>query len=119
MQQDLISVCSLKVADIKFKVVIATLLLNERLVHLALWFVLKKQTSKVKIWSFIWLGSNRSFTDETITVPQIWRQFPAQALSNPFGYGLLSPLITALNHVGYSQSERVWLLFVFFPGADT
>lgn len=50
------------------------------------------------LW-FIWLGSNGSFRDETITMSQIGRQLPAQALSNPVGYALLSPLMMALNHV--------------------
>lgn len=60
---------------------------------------LKWCTQVLNIWSFIWLESNRSFRDETITVSQIARQFTAQAPSNPFGYGLLSLLMMALNHV--------------------
>lgn len=36
----------------------------------------------------------------------IGRQLPAQALSNPFCYGPLSPLMTALNHV-FRASEGV------------
>lgn len=46
----------------------------------------------------------------------IWGPFPAQTLPNPFGYGLLSPLMIVLIHVGYSDSERLLLLSVFFPG---
>ncbi len=46
--------------------------------------------------------SNGSFRDETITRSQTEGQLPAQALSNPFGYALLSPLMMALNH-GFSH----------------
>lgn len=60
---------------------------------------LKWCTSVLNIWSFIWLGSDGSFRDETITTFPIGRQFPAQALPNPFGYGLLSLLMMALNHI--------------------
>lgn len=42
---------------------------------------------------------------------QIGRQFPAQVLSNPVGYGLLSPLMMALNHV-FSDGRSVIALCV-------
>lgn len=70
---------------------------------------------KLSIHFFIWLRSNGSFRDETITSSQIGRQFPAQALRNPFGYGLLSPLIMAPNHV-LSHWETVIALCLLSGG---
>lgn len=69
------------------------------LLTMPLFYQMMNSSIDLTFGSFIWLGSNGSFRDETITSSQIGRQFPAQALSNPLGYGLLSPLMMALNHV--------------------